>query len=247
MTTRTTTHLKIKRLDRPEIITAVCLVIFLTAVTTAAIRRHTPAPVVDAAPTPALPVILIATQVPTPAAVVSAAAPNTFTRATVVYASPGGDVLGAVEAGRHFGFMARSGDGWVELDIDGTGAAWVKSGDLMGAPALSDLATPTSQPQPIIVREAVPVTFDNVKGYAAPTPAQCYHSERQAMVQGVSVGVGVGDSCTSQQEADQQAARAAFAQMNDVLMGAPGGGYQAQGSGDGVIQDTTDWTQAPGD
>lgn len=45
-------------------------------------------------------------------------------------------------------------------------------------------------------------------------PEVCYHAERQAMVNGVSVGVGIGDSCTTQQQADQQATDAAFTLMN---------------------------------
>lgn len=167
---KTTTRLQLPTApDRPGMIVGIILVIFLAAAGFAAIGRNTRRAPVVASATPALPIILIATPV------VAAAAPNTFTRATVVYASPGGDVLGAVEEGRHYGFIARSGGDWIQLSIDGTGAAWVKSGDLMGAPALSDLATPTSQPQPIIVREAVPVvgTVDNINisSNAVSTPA----------------------------------------------------------------------------
>lgn len=168
MTTKTTANLKlvVRTLDHPIVPFAIALSIFLVAGIIAALGRAS-APAPAAVATPARPIILIATPAPaTPAALsVASAGPNSR-RALVAYASPDGAVIGAIEAGRHYGFLARSGDGWLQLDIDGSGAVWVRSADLIGAPDLADVATPTDAPRVVVV--SVPA---RVQVEAAPTPA----------------------------------------------------------------------------
>lgn len=150
--TTTTTNLKlaVRKLDRPEIITFACVLIFVVAIAVAVVGHHLPAPAVAVAPTPALVILIATATIPTSISVASANA-NVLPRAVVAYASPDGLVIGAVEAGRHYGFLARSGDGWLQLAIDGSGAVWVRSADLIGAPDLANVATPTSGPRVVVV------------------------------------------------------------------------------------------------
>lgn len=205
MTTNTTTNLRLaaRKLDRPIVITAVVLAIFLVAIVAAAVGHHMPAPVA-AVPTPGL-VILIATPASPPTRIsVASASASLLPRAVVAYASPDGSVIGAVEAGRHYGFLARSGDGWLQLAIDGSGAVWVRASDLIGAPDLADVATPTSAPRVVIVRQPISVS-------SPPTPSG-------------------GEIMSPPPD-------------NDVLMGSPNGGYQAQGPADAMPNSTDDWTQ----
>lgn len=56
-------------------------------------------------------------------------------RAVVAFAAPDGAVLGPVEAGRAFTFISAI-DGWLFLDIEGSGRVWVRASDLSGTPFL---------------------------------------------------------------------------------------------------------------
>ena len=74
--------------------------------------------------TPA-PVILVATSVPaTPIPIVAPSAELLLPRAVVAYAAPDGKVLGAIEPGRPYQLLARSGVAWVQLAIDSVFAAY---------------------------------------------------------------------------------------------------------------------------
>lgn len=70
-------------------------------------------------------------------------------RSLIAYAAPGGDALGAVDAGRAYTVEGRSGSGWALLRVDdvggfdGRGAVWVHAGDLAGTSHAPELATPT--------------------------------------------------------------------------------------------------------
>jgi hypothetical protein len=156
----------------PPVAAAIC--IFCLLGIAAIIGRMRSAPAVAVQPTPALPIILIATQVavapPTavPAVQIAAALPaNVTKRAIVVYGAPDlASAIGAVEAGRPYQLLARWGVDWLQVDISGSGIVYARTADLLDLPAdLVDLA-PTAAPviveRPIYVAAPMP---------AAPTPA----------------------------------------------------------------------------
>jgi hypothetical protein len=74
-------------------------------------------------------------------------------------------------------------------------------------------------PEPEVVYVEVPAAAPAIEqpAMAVATPAPCYSAERQAMIQGVSIGVGIGTSCISQEDADRQAADQAFKLMNQRM------------------------------
>lgn len=146
-------------------------VIVLLILIAALIGKIRSTPSVLLQPTPALPIILIATQPavvpPTagpPAAQVAALPPNALRRAVVAYDAPGGNVLGAIESGRTYAVLARWGADWLQADIESSGVVWLKADQLLDLPAgLVDLAPP---PSPVVVERPVYVAVQ-----AAPTPA----------------------------------------------------------------------------
>jgi hypothetical protein len=87
----------------------------------------------------------------------------TLVAATVAYAAPGGEVLGALEAGRAYQPLARWGVAYVLVDVAGSGPVWLPL-EAVGLPAgvaLADLAPPPAPlvvyvPQPVPVVDAVP-------------------------------------------------------------------------------------------
>lgn len=99
---------------------------------------------------PLQPIIMLATNVPpTPTAVASQ---NGLPRSVVAYDAPLGNVLGAIEQGRAYRLVARSGASWLQLEVAESGLVWVKAGDLDPELAnVPDLATPNAQPQPAVV------------------------------------------------------------------------------------------------
>ena len=117
-------------------------------------------------PTPA-PVILIATSVPAmPIPIVASSAELRLVRAVVAYDAPDGEVLGAIEPGRPYQLVARSGAVWVQLAIDGSGRVWVRRDELEG---MMDVATPLSTEQPIVITtEQQRAAPDEVAATAAP-------------------------------------------------------------------------------
>jgi len=105
--------------------------------------------------------------VPTPPLVVPTSPPApsptpdpraTLVAAAVAYASPGGAVLGALEAGRAYTPLARWGVDYVLIDVAGSGVVWVnlEAVGLPGGVALADLAPPPV-PEVIYVPQPVPV------------------------------------------------------------------------------------------
>src|SRR5262245_51260692 len=77
---------------------------------------------------PLQPVILVATAHPPTAT--PTAAQKGLGRAVVAYSAPNGDVLGAIEQGRAYRLVARSGLDWLQLQVDGSGLIWVKAQEL---------------------------------------------------------------------------------------------------------------------
>lgn len=145
------------------------------------------APVLAA--TPPLPIILIATPAaaPTEAQIQVQDVSLTIPRAIVVYAAPDGAPLGAIEAGRGYDYVARSGADWIQVDIAGSGVVWVRSADLTGVPDLADLA-PTATPIVVVEqRPAIQIAAPTLQPPDAPPapselePAQ--QLERQQNIQ----------------------------------------------------------------
>jgi hypothetical protein len=71
-----------------------------------------------------------------------------LTRAVVAFDAPDGQVLGAIEGGRRYRVLARSGLSWAQLDVDGSGAVWVRLAELDALAGALDLATPVPTPPP---------------------------------------------------------------------------------------------------
>jgi len=114
------------------------------------------------------PLILLATPLSaTPIPTVTSSAEPRLARAVVAYAAPGGKVLGAIEPGRGYALLARSGTAWVQLAIDGSGRVWVRRDELEG---VVDIATPLPTEQPIgIAAEQQRAAPDAIAATAAPT------------------------------------------------------------------------------
>lgn len=157
---------------------AVILAVFVAAAGIVAVGRlSSPQARAAAVPTMSLPVIIIASPTPaapTPAAVVAAVLPSGLPRALVAYDAPGGNVLGAIEQGRAYRVLARYGADWLQADVTGSGAVWLRTSDVLDIPAkLVDLQ-PTAEPAVIYVAAAPaqdPPTPDWYNDIATPEPA----------------------------------------------------------------------------
>jgi hypothetical protein len=104
-----------------------------------------------------------------PIPIVASSAELRLARAVVAYDAPDGKVLGAIEPGRPYQLLARSGTAWVLLAIEGSGMVWVRRDDLEG---VVDVATPVSSAQPIVIAaEQRRVTPSTLAATAAPTKA----------------------------------------------------------------------------
>lgn len=94
----------------------------------------------------------------TPAAARATQAPNgqlVLDRAVVAYASPDGALLGAIEAGRSY--MPLGGqDGWQQLDVDGSGAVWVRWAELGIVPTAAPPAPTDTPAVESVIVEAAP-------------------------------------------------------------------------------------------
>ena len=102
----------------------------------------------------------------------------TFKFSTVAFSSPYGEVLGAIEVGRVY-TMTEEVQGWIFLDVEGSGGVWVREYEFLGqaAPAPTPTLAPTATPQPpVYVPVPQPV-------YVQPQPI-C----RDAVVDGVNMG-----------------------------------------------------------
>lgn len=119
------------------------------------------APTAAPAPTPALHMLVVATPTPAMMYEIVPAPPTTLAqerdmfvlpRAVVAYNKPDGEPLGALDAGRSYRPLARSGNTWLLLDVEHSGAVWVSADALTGASdRLPDLATPEPQPTARVV------------------------------------------------------------------------------------------------
>ena len=121
-------------LELPTPVAATICIFALLAIAGLIGKIHTPAVAVQ--PTPALPIIVIATtkpQPPTPAAQVAAVAPNALRRAVVAYDAPA-NVLGAIEQGRVYSVLVRFGTEWLQADVSGSGVVWLKADQVLDLP-----------------------------------------------------------------------------------------------------------------
>jgi hypothetical protein len=155
----------LRRSDPWPALSLLIVVVVLVSVWSA--RPDAPASV--AMPTP-VPVILVATMPATPILVIAPSAELRLARAVVAYDAPEGTVLGAIEPGRPYQLLARSGAAWMQLAIEGSGTVWVRRQDLED---VVDLATPHPTAQPIVIaneqRRTVPTAL--VATAAPATPA----------------------------------------------------------------------------
>ena len=146
--------------------------------------------------------------VPTSAPTVAPTAAVLLDRAIVAYAAPGGDILGAVDAGRAYTAIGRYGTSWAQLDIGERAPVWVRLGDLPGltVAGLPDLAPkPTAIPAPVIV----PVVPAGVPPVACTETSATYRATQRVEKNGILVGEVAAWSCVSQADADQELARRA--------------------------------------
>lgn len=110
--------------------------------------------------------------------------------AVVVYASPAGEVIGAIEPGRGYVPVAQYGAEWVQLSANDSGLVWVRRADVYLDAAdrdvlatLPDLAQPTSTPVPT----SAPPTFAPVQQPAAAPPAPTVCASN---IYGIACGTG---------------------------------------------------------
>lgn len=154
--------------DPLVVIAAVCLPIIALLIAGAAIRAQLSAPAVALAPTPPLPIILIATvravALPTPLAQPAAYQPPTV-RYVVAFAAPNGDVLGPIVAPPLDAITGRWGDTWLSTTHDGA-TVWIRVADLGTNLANLAPAAPVPAPQVVYVASQPQSPVE-----AVPTPA----------------------------------------------------------------------------
>lgn len=136
-----------------------------------------------------------------------AAAQATLPAAMVAYDRPGGAPLGALEPGRSYRVLGRSGQAWLWVDVGTPGApnpVWVAAFDAQIATAIQDFATPTPQPA------ATPVPY--VAPAYAPLPDPAYVAPApvpQATCKAVVLdGSPIGQACGTSAEQLQATAAA---------------------------------------
>lgn len=134
--------------------------------------RPAAAPVAPAATL--APVLVMVTQQPTADTIAVAVAEMRLPRAVVAYDQPDGRVLGAIDSGRSYEIVARSGLDWLQIAVDGSGLIWIQRAELEGQ--VPDLATPEPPPPtvaPIVVYVAPPAAVATAapQPTAAPAPA----------------------------------------------------------------------------
>lgn len=126
---------------------------------------------------PPEPQALISAPSPTLGIARAAAPAPGLARAAVAYDAPGGAPVGALEPGRGYRVIARSGLAWVQLDVGGPAEApnlvWVAAGDIPEISAvagLADLATPAPTAAPEIIYVAAPAPARPAPAAEAPAP-----------------------------------------------------------------------------
>ena len=153
------------RFDGLPLPLAIAICVFSLIAIAFLVGRLQQAPAIAVQPTPALPIIVLATPAPsapqpTPAAVVAVQLP----RFVVAYDQPvNGAALGAIPAPDASAVVARYGASWVMVPWDG-GNVWLRAADV-GLPDVADLQ-PTEAPRYVVV---------NVPVDAAPTPEPGYY------------------------------------------------------------------------
>lgn len=84
-------------------------------------------------------------------------------RAIIAYDAPDGNAIGGIEPGRTYTVVARSGIGWLQLDVDGSGLVWTPADQVDGVDmsALADLEppTPAPAPAPVVAEQPAPVVI----------------------------------------------------------------------------------------
>ncbi len=182
-------------LDLP-IPAAAGVAIFILYLITGLVWQLRSAPQIAAVPTPALPIIIIASPIadgprPTPAAVVAAFAPNQLHKALVAYGAPDASTaIGAIEAGRTYNILARYGADWLQANVAGSGVVWLKADQVLDLPAgLADLK-PT--PAPIVVNQPI---YVSAPALAVATPTEQLYTTAQS-----------DQERTAEQEAQRRAA-----------------------------------------
>jgi hypothetical protein len=160
-TAQTTTRLRLAWRDRARaylaqrdplvLIAAACVPIIALLIAASAIRGQLVSPAVASAPTPMLPIIIVATAraeaLPTPLAQPAAYQPPAV-RYVVAFAAPNGDVLGPIVAPQVDAITGRWGDNWLSTLHDGA-TVWIRVADL-GA-NLANLAPAPASPAPQVV------------------------------------------------------------------------------------------------
>lgn len=136
-------------------------------------------------------------------------------RAMLAYGAPDGAPMSALDSGRPYAVVGRSGDGWLQLDVGEPKPVWVRAWDGAAFGAVPDLATPTPEPT------ATPVPYTPAyvplpdPAYVAPSPVP------QATCKAVILdGQEIGQACGYTQ-ADLMA-------TNTALLSTPRGGVPVQ-------------------
>jgi hypothetical protein len=151
------------------------------------------------------------TQLARTATAMPSAAPTTGTRelvlahAVVAYAAPAGQVLGALDAGRRYQVIARSGDEWRRVAAGDAGAVWVRTNDLPqdAAAPVPDLATATPAVQEAVQSVVQPATAPVVCDEAGAP----YRVSREVLLNDRPIGRVAAWSCTSADDAEARAAQ----------------------------------------
>lgn len=163
-----TIKLELDRLQLPPaFVVAVLVFVIAGAISTVSHIRSEQVAAIQ--PTPALPIIILASPLPVvpptaaPVAQVAAIGANVLPRAVTAWAAPDGAVLGAIEAGRPYRAVASFGAAWLQVEVEGSGVVWLRVAELYGG-EVADLA-PVPAPQ---------VVYVSAPAYAAPTPAPQY-------------------------------------------------------------------------
>lgn len=132
--------------------------------------------------------------------------------AMVAYAEPGGAVIGALEPGRPYLVVGRSGIGWLQINIGQPAPVWVRAWDGAAISAVPDLSTPTPRPT------ATPVPY--VAPAYVPLPAPAYVAPTEIPVATCKTvifdGQQIGQACGHNQ--------AEIMATNQALLSTPRGG-----------------------
>lgn len=163
--------------------------------------------------TPSAPPAPAPTMAPTLAPTIAPTAAPVLDRAIVAYASPGGDVIGAIEPGRPYRLEARA-PGWVQLAIAGSGLVWVRSGDIIVDPAalaalpLAPVAAPATPPTALPLAPVAAPAAPAAPAAACSQATAAYRVTRLIVDgRGTPIGTVSAWSCVSAAAAEAEADR----------------------------------------